>query len=87
MAFNQTGNTCALLLVASAFGMVQQQVWQKCKKDGKVYVERVPECEWGFEYLTKREDMVVSQDGYALLAAALPYSSILLRTSHTSAYL
>ena len=39
----------------------------KCEKDGKLYVERVPESEQGFEHLTKRKDMVVSQDGYSLL--------------------
>ena len=39
----------------------------KCEKDGKLYVERVPESEQGFEHLTKRKDMVVSQDGHSLL--------------------
>ena len=32
----------------------------ECKKNGKTYVERVPESERGLEHLTKREDMVVS---------------------------
>ena len=64
----------------------------KCEKDGKAYAERVhwiPESKRYFEYLTKREDMVVSQDGHSLLclAAALSYSSISLRTSQVSEYL
>ena len=43
----------------------------KCEKDGKVYVERVPESERGFEHLTKREDMVVSRDRHSLLRSPL----------------
>ena len=39
----------------------------KCKKDGKVYAEGVPESERGFKHLTEREDMVVSRDGHSLL--------------------
>ena len=32
----------------------------KCEMDGKVYIERVPGSERGFEHLNKCEDMVVS---------------------------
>ena len=34
---------------------------------GKAYVERIPGSKRGFEHLTKREDMVISQDGHSLL--------------------
>ena len=52
--------TCALLFVGvtHAIGMVGHV--QQCEKDGKVYVERVPGSEQGFEHLTEREDMAVS---------------------------
>ena len=57
--------------MACALGMVSHvQLYTavtKCEKDGKLYVERVPESEQGFEHLTKRKDMVVSQDGHSLL--------------------
>ena len=38
----------------------------KCEKDGKVYVERGPGSERGFEHLTECEDTVVSRDGHSL---------------------
>jgi len=71
MTFEPTRNTCALLLigVASTFGMVKDgrpcaTSVTKCEKDGKANNERVPK---SFEQLTKREDIVVSQDGHPLL--------------------
>ena len=37
----------------------------KCEKDWKVYVERVPESEQGFEHLTERKNIVVVSSGGA----------------------
>ena len=63
----------------------------KCEQceDGRVYVERVQGSEQHFEHLTEGEDMVISQDGYALLCFAnhcssLLYSSILPQTLRSS---
>ena len=73
MTFEPTGDTCALLLV----GVAIKCFWDgrscattsvtKCEKDGKAYVERLPESERGFEHLTKCEDMIVSRDCHSLL--------------------
>ena len=55
-----------------------QQCATRCEENSKVYVERVPGSEHGFQHLTEREDMIV----LCLAAAAPSYSSILPRTSH-----
>ena len=67
--FHPTGDMCALLLVflGHTFG--------QCEKDGKVYDERVPESEQGFEHLTEPDPRIWSF--FALLAAAVSYSSML----------
>ena len=57
------------------------------EKDGKGYVERVPESEQGFKHHTEGEDMVVRQPFFASLATALSYSSISLQTSWVSGYM
>ena len=51
----------------------------KCDQceDGRVYVERVQGSEQHFKHLTKGEDIVISQDGYALLCFASHCSSLL----------
>ena len=50
----------------------------RCEEDSKVYVERVPGSEHGFQHLTECKDMIV----LCFTAAAPSYLSILPRTSH-----
>ena len=63
----------------------QSAMAAKCEKDGKVYIERVPENERGFEHLTEHKDIVVSQDGHFLFRQLLliSYSLILPQTSRS----
>ena len=50
----------------------------KCEKNSKAHFERIPESEHGFEHLTEHEDMVVSQDGQAILCFASHCSLVLI---------
>ena len=78
--------TCALLFVGVTHAIGTVGHAQQCEKDGKVYVERVPGSEQGFEHLTKHKDIVVSRDDHSLLRQLLlvSYSLILPQTSPSS---
>ena len=53
MTFEPTGDTCTLLLVGF---WDDQPCATRCEEDSKVYIERVPGSERGFQHLTERED-------------------------------
>ena len=75
-----------MCITVSRRGTCQSAMAAKCEKDGKVYVERVPGSERGFEHLTEHEDIVVSRDDHSLLRQLLlvSYSLILPQTSQSS---
>ena len=60
MSFELSGDMCAFV---SRCGTCFWDNWScvtKSEKDSKMYIERVPGSEQGFEHLTKHKDMVVS---------------------------